>query len=386
MSDFEVADRLRGVERAVEQSKNILIGLERSERRRKNLNLGTAIIRSLVCRLKARTAFGETPEAIAEQVYGSQPDVRRALSDLPQLIQRGAVNPAATSVVGWAAELVGAENSGVLPAIAPASAYAQLAARGLRLQFAGVGTIKVPARLSAPLIGGDFVAESSPIPVRRLGLSPTPVGPPKKLAVISHFSAELRDRSIPTIESVLRQAIADDTSQTLDTRMLDDAAATSARPAGLLFGVVAIPATAGGGLSALAGDLGALAAAIPSASDLVYVMNAADRVRAITLAPGLSGVAIIAAPPLAAGTVIALDAGDFATGEGDAPRFDLSDQATLHADDDPDPISAVGAPNVVAAPSTSLWQQDLISIRLIQRVTWAMRRSGRISFVGSVTW
>jgi hypothetical protein len=65
MSDFEVADRLRGVERAVEQSKNILIGLERSERRRKNLNLGTAIIRSLVCRLKARTAFGETPEAIA---------------------------------------------------------------------------------------------------------------------------------------------------------------------------------------------------------------------------------------------------------------------------------------------------------------------------------
>jgi hypothetical protein len=37
MSDFERAERLRGVERNVEQSKNILIGLERSERRRGRL-------------------------------------------------------------------------------------------------------------------------------------------------------------------------------------------------------------------------------------------------------------------------------------------------------------------------------------------------------------
>jgi hypothetical protein len=331
--------------------------------RGKRLDPGTAIIRSLVCRLRARGPLTETsPEEIAEQIYPGQPDVARALTDLPNLIQRAAVAPAMTTVAGWAAELLGTQNyAGALPLLAPRAAYSSLAARGLRLEFGdGIGIIRVPVRLASPLIGGDFVGESQPIPVRRLGLSATPVGPPKKLAVISHFSAELRDRSVPTIESVLRQAIADDTSQTLDARLLDDAAGTATRPAGLLNGVTPITPTSGGAGAALAGDLGALAAAIPAASDLVYVMNPADRVRALTLAPGLSGVAIIDAPTLTAKTVIALDAADFASGEGDAPRFDLSEQATLHESDTPEPIGTPGSPNVVAAPSTSLWQQDLV--------------------------
>jgi len=120
------------------------------------------------------------------------------------------------------------------------------------------------ARLSTPLAAGDFIGEGAPIPSRRLGLAATTFGPPKKLAVLSHFSAELQERSVPAIENVLRQSIADDTAGTLDTKLLDNVAGSAIRPAGLLNGVSATTATAGGGAAALGGDLGLLATAIPS--------------------------------------------------------------------------------------------------------------------------
>ena len=73
--------------------------------------------------------------------------------------------------------------------------------------------------------------------------------------------------------------------------------------------------TTGGGVAALAGDLGNLAAAIPSAGDLVFIMNEADRTRALAISPGLIAVNIIVAPGLTAKIVIALDAADFVSGE-----------------------------------------------------------------------
>jgi hypothetical protein len=55
MSDFEVAERLRGVERAVEQSKNILIGLERAE---VSLILMLALRVALACANKSAKQHG----------------------------------------------------------------------------------------------------------------------------------------------------------------------------------------------------------------------------------------------------------------------------------------------------------------------------------------
>src|SRR4051812_9120722 len=54
------------------------------------------------------------------------------------------------------------------------------------------------------------------------------------------------------------------------------------------------------------------------------------------------------------GTVILVDAADFVTAGGDAPRFEVSDQATLHMEDTtPLPIGSAGTPPTVAAPVTS---------------------------------
>jgi hypothetical protein len=54
-------------------------------------------------------------------------------------------------------------------------------------------------------------------------------------------------------------------------------------------------------------------------------------------------------------TVFFVDAADFFTASGDEPRFDVSDQATLHMEDTtPLAIGTAGSPNTVAAPVRSI--------------------------------
>lgn len=342
-------------------------------------------------RIGATFGAGGNAETVAEKIYGRRHDyshLTAALNDLPDLIQRAAVNPAQTTVSGWGSELVSHGNIGVLPVMAPSAVYSKLAPRGLRLNFDGSGPINVPGRLSTPTVAGDFVLEAAPIPVRRVGLSSIVVGPPKKLGVISYFSDELKEHSVPSIEAALRAAIEEDTALTLDTRMLDAVAGSATRPAGLLNGVSGLTATAGGGLAALVGDLGLIGAAIPNATDLVFLMTAADRARALALAPGLLGLTILEASTLPAKKVVALDASDLVTGENDQARFDVSNQAVLH-DEDTTPLAlgtGTQGSGVLAVPMHSMYQENLSALRMIMFVTWALRRSGRISFVDNVSW
>jgi hypothetical protein len=373
------------------QIKDDVINHFRSHRGDGQLTIDALFITALGCRLRSTGQMHLSAEQAAEQVCGKNAGsyqlVMEAMNNLPRLVQRAAVSPAMTSVATWAAELINVENfPGLLPAMTPASVYTALASRGLRLSFDSRGTVRVPGRLPSQLLAGDFIGEGAPIPANKLSLIAQGVGPPKKMAVLSSFTEEMRDQSTPSIEAVLRQAIAEDTGLTLDARLLDAVAGSAIRPPGLLNGVTPITATTGGGLAALSGDLGALAASIPNATDLVYLMNQADRVRALTLAPGLQSVSIILAAGLAPKAVIALDAADFISGENDAPAFDFSDQATIHNDSVPLPIATTGSPNVMAAPSLSAFQQDLVVLRMLWWLVWAMRRSGRVASVASVTW
>ena len=111
----------------------------------------------------------------------------------------------------------------------------QLSARSLRVDLRWPAVVEAGgAKAASPTAGGDFVGELSPIPVRRIGLAMTELGPVKKLGVISVFSEELREKSTPTIEAVVRQALEEDTAAILKARLLDNVAASTSRPAGLL--------------------------------------------------------------------------------------------------------------------------------------------------------
>jgi hypothetical protein len=119
-------------------------------------------------------------------------------------------------------------------------------------------------------------------------------------------------------------------------------------------------------------------------------MAPGDRLRALIAAPSLllASPNIIEAPWLAAGTIISLDASDFAGGEGDEPRFALSENAALHMES-ATPLalgSGTQGSGVLAVPMRSTFQENLVAIRLIQRVGWGMRRAGRVAYVENVTW
>ncbi|MEE4209346.1 MAG: phage major capsid protein [Parvularcula sp.] len=338
-------------------------------------------------------AAGKPVEDILAKMYGDD--------ESTGMVVKAAVAGATTTTSGWAAELVNEAMTDFLESLRPMSVYPALAAAGGgRLAFGpNQGSIKVPSRASTPSIGGSFVGEGAPIPVRRLGLTSITLSP-KKMGVISVFSREIARYSTPAIEALIRQEIQNDTAVTLDSILLDASAASAVRPAGLLNGVTPLTATVGGGYGSILGDLRNLRApftAANAAANLMLLMNP-EQEESLNLTPGADGslgwtsgiisryrVASSTAIPIR--TVIMVKADDFVSATGDTPEFETSNDATIHMEDTaPAQIGTAGTPNVVAAPVQSMFQTAQTSIRMLMDVSWAMRRGGMVQVIPDVNW
>lgn len=305
-----------------------------------------------------------------------------------------------TTVSGWALEIVQTAYADFLQALMPYSVYPSLRDRGIGLSFDGVGTVSIPSR-TAGGAGGGFVAEGSPIRVGRITTAATTMTP-KKLGVIVPFSRELAKRSTPAIEALVRQAIVEDTGVILDTALLDATASSTARPAGLLNGVSAAATGYGGGdYQAVVADLKALLTpfyAANAADNVTVLMNPAQGLAlAMMPGPGPAGefgwakpltdrLNIIESTNVTAGRLIALRNSDFATALGDAPEFDISEQATVHMEDTT-PLEIVsGTGPTTADPVRSFFQTATIGVRMLMDVSWKMRRSGMVSWIDGTSW
>ena len=335
-----------------------------------------------------------------KHIYGED-EATKAFFDWTQ---RAATAPAMTTVVGWAAELVQQVVTDFMQRLNPKSVFPRLAGAGLSLSFGRAGRIIIPTRSITPQIAGSFVGEGNPIPVRQ-GAFTSQTLTPKKMAVITTWTREIDEHSVPAIEGLLRQAVSDDTAIAIDSVLLDSNPATAVRPAGILNGVTPLTATAGGGFTALVGDIKQVTGALLTATlgnvrNPVWIMNPQQVMSAgLTPAPAsgvfpfdtstgrLQGWPIIDSGTVPLGTIIAVDAADFVAVGSEGPRFEISDQATLHLDDTtPLPISSPGTPATVAAPVRSLWQTDSLALRLILPMNWTMRRPGVVAAVTGVTW
>lgn len=304
-----------------------------------------------------------------------------------------------TTVAGWALEIVQTAYADFLQALMPFSVYPALRARGIGLSFDGVGTVSIPSR-TAGGAGGGFVAEGTPIRVGRITTAATTMTP-RKLGVIVPFSRELAKRSTPTIEALVRQAILEDTGVILDAALLDATAASTARPAGLLNGVGAAASGFGGGdVQAVIADFKALLAPFYTANaadNITVIMNPAQGLSlAMMPGPGPSGefgwfdairdrLTIVESTNATAGRLVALRNSDFATALGDAPEFDVSEQATVHMEDTT-PLEIVSGTPTVADPVRSFFQTATIGVRMLMDVSWKMRRTGMVQWIDGTTW
>jgi HK97 family phage prohead protease/HK97 family phage major capsid protein len=303
-----------------------------------------------------------------------------------------------TTVAGWASELVQTVNQGFLQALTGMSVYPSLRSRGVGLTFDGIGTINLPRR-TAGGAGGGFVAEGSPIRVGRMTTAAATLTP-KKMGVIVPFSRELAKRSTPAIEALVRQAILEDTASVLDGALLDNAAISAARPAGLLNGVAAVAAGFGGGDHvAVKEDFKALLApfiAANAADNITVIMNPAQAL-SIAMMDGpdnnanwFSGISsrvnIVESTHATAGRIIAIRNSDFYTATGDAPEFDINETATVHMEDTT-PLEIVsGTGPTTADPVRSFYQTATIGVRMLMDVSWVMGRPSMVQWIDGTSY
>jgi HK97 family phage major capsid protein/HK97 family phage prohead protease len=352
---------------------------------------------SMILAQRERSSVDE----MRRKIYGDDESTKAML----EWQTKAASQVATTTLVGWAAELVQQFVVDFMQLLMVQSVFAPLSAAGLALSFGRNGKIVIPTRSRTPTIAGSFVGEGLPIPVRQ-GAFTSQTLTPKKMAVITTWTREIDEHSVPAIQGLLRDAIQYDTGVALDAILLDANPATAIRPPGILNGVSGLTPTAGGGFAALVGDIKALTGALLTGTlgnvrNPRWLMNP-QQANSIGLvaAPGagvfpfreeisqgrLSGWPVIVSGTVPAGTVIVIDAADFVS-VAEGPRFEISDQATLHMEDTtPTDISTTGTPAVVAFPAKSMFQTDSMALRLIMPMNWVIRRTGTVAWVAGVTW
>jgi HK97 family phage prohead protease len=360
---------------------------------KKKLEPEDYMYRALATWASAQT-LREPLEKVLSERYGND--------EATGIVLRAAVNPALTTVAGWASELTQTVNVGFMDRLLPNSIYPSLAGRGVRYTFGNNAQLRIPTRTTTNTLNGAWVGEGAPKPVRRASFSSVTLTP-FKLAVISTFSEEMAMYSTPAIEAIIRQAMQDDTSISLDTYLIDNVAASSVRPAGLLNGVTPLTATASGtATEKMVADLKQLVNALVTAGagatgNVVFIINPAQALAMdfamtttgdfLDVRSRLTNSSFIVSTSVAAGTVIAVDASQFATANGDAPRFAVSNEATLHEEDTtPLALGTAGSPNTVAAPMRSLFQTDTVAIRMTLYVTWKMMRTGMVQTIAGTGW
>jgi len=329
----------------------------------------------LVVRAAIVQAFAHARRMSAERACATIAQRYPSYSDeLTKFICRAASSPATTFEEGWAAEFVVAMGADLIVALMPRSVFAQLAAQGMHLTF-GNADIMVPDFI--PSAVGTFIRQGEPIPVIQ-GTTIAQFLTRKKLACIVSYSGDVDEGTIVPLEGILRTRIRETAIATLDSILLDDQPGTDVRPAGLLNGAVQVTSTGvmHADLQLLAQELSTIAGhyiRVP-----VLIMNIAQDLAAHRNFGEV--MPLISSPSVAPGTIIMVDAADFACAGGQVPRFEISKEAALHFEDsNPEHLH-------VGSPVRSLWQEETLGLRMILEVDWCLRRPGIAAYMRNVHW
>ena len=246
---------------------------------------------------------------------------------------RAAVAPAMTGVVGWAAELTATVIADITGSLLGPSVFSQLRAlSAASYDMIDGAAVKAPSHQSVP--SGGFVGEGQAIKVGSLLIGAVNLQT-KKAASITAIQNEVLKGAPANVQTSLQQLLSEDLSLAVDAILLDAVAADAIRPAGLRYGVAGLtPAAAGTPTEKAVADIGALVGAISPTSKPVLIANS---VQGVSLAAYMPGLSVIAAPTLAAGTLICVDANAFANIVGPIDVA-ASGEPVLHMSDAPLPL------------------------------------------------
>jgi hypothetical protein len=304
------------------------------------------------------------------------------------LLQRAASTQATTTGATWASALAHQAIDDTIAAAASLSAAADIINRGTRVSFDNAASIRIPGRTFAAnnADAGQWIAEGAAIPVRALSFTSGVVLSPRKLAVIVTFSREQAESS--AIEVIARAMISEAVGLALDATMFGNAAGDATKPPGLLNGVTPLTATTGGGIAAMMADLGNLVQALAGnhggKTPLFVAAPAQAAAMKATLGPHWD-YPIVSSASLAAGEIICLELASFVSAFGATPEFDTVKAASFHFEDTA-PTDITGGTPSPAVPVRSLWQTDMVGLRMILHGSWGLRSVGHCQYLPGATW
>lgn len=337
----------------------------------------TAIERSLYA--MARAAAHTRPqerEEVARLVYANDDLVQ-------QIVERGAAPLGTTTASNFGTDLARPLVGEYIETLAPLSAAAALIGMGMQVNLAAATSMTMPARTGAPSTTVSWVGEGEPIPVRTFVVNDDTVLQPRKFGFIVAISRELARRAGG--DAVVRQLIREDAASTLDAAYFSTASGDATTHPGMLDGLTAKTGFGGGDLEAFEADMLALSDAVSEAGSgqVVFITSPrrANRIK-IRFPKHAPLLAVLPSLAVADDRIIAVDPASWAHGFGADFDLDVSEAATLHMSDDPNPIVAT----TTADPVRSVFQTASLALRMLADVAFASRRPNAVAFLNNPTW
>jgi hypothetical protein len=330
-----------------------------------------ALIRAIAAEAIAAFAGGLSADAVLRDRW-PRDEVARSF------VTRAATTPATTATAN---ALLTTATGDMLLSIGPQSAASQLMVQGLMLNFDRSQTISVPNVLSAATFS-NVVAEGNPIPVYEVRSGPSTLLTLGTLKGICIFTREVLEHS--NVEAIVRQVLAESIGLSLDALMF------TASAGGLLNGVAAgSESAAADPTAAMFEDLGTLLSAVAPVAAGFPIAIVTSPAQAVKLKLRLltardPGFTVLASSAVPDGTVIAVAGNTLVAATSPTPSFDVSSNATVVMEDNPQQIATGG---VLAAGSTrSLFQTDSVGLRVRFGAAWALRSATGIAFLEDVLW
>lgn len=361
----------------------------RVEVRGNNLPKGTPFTRYVIALARSKGNLMQAVE-IAKQWHDSTPEV--------EIVLRTAVAAGTTTDTTWASPLVVYQNmaSEFVELLRPLTIVGRI--QGMRrVPF----NIKVPRQTTGATV--NWVGEASVKPISSLAFDQLSLGF-TKIAGIIPLSEELIRFSSPSAEQLVTQDLAASIAQFLDVEFVDPtvSAVVGVNPASITNAASPVTAT-GTTAAALRTDIKTLMATFMSNSlnnysTGVWIMTS-QQALAISLMTNALGQPEFPGVTMQGGTFVGFPiiASENVPTVGSSPTdgsriiFALADQIML-ADDGQVTVdisreaslqmnTAPDSPATASTIMTSLWQNNLVGIKVERYVNWVLRHSAAVNYI-----
>jgi hypothetical protein len=329
--------------------------------------------RAVTASVMSRGSRGEAPSTILRRGWPGDGDA--------DTILKAASNPAMTTVPAWAGALTMQRPADFIGTLAPSSCGLALLSKCLQFEWPqGVNSLVVPAIDVSPA-RTPWQQEGQPISTVMFTTSVSAPMTPAKIASITVLSREILEYSLPSAEQMVRVALGESLGLSIDTALLGSAAATATTPAGIFNGVTPLPASTQTIASEQAvEDLANITAAVNAVSGNNPVILLASFKQAASLKARMDITDALPCSVFPPNTVAAVASNGLASISDTVPEFMVTTEPSVFMD------TAPGAIGTTGGTQKSMFQEDVVAIRIKFKLTWVLRSPLAVAWINGVSW